>query len=140
MTPPDASRSRPRGFSTRAIHAASRGPEVRQPPTAVPIYQSATFSADDADELARVTRGDVPGFTYSRLPTPTVTALQEAVAELEGAEAAFAFATGMAAIHAAIASLVSAGDRIVATRDSYGSTRSLLTKQFGRLGVRVDFV
>ncbi len=128
-----------RGFSTRAIRAASRAPDVRQHPTAVPIYQSATFSTDDADELGRISRGDLPGFSYSRLTNPTVTALQDAIAELEGAEAAFALATGMAAVHAALLSLVSAGDRIVASRNCYGSTRNLLLSVFARLGVRVDF-
>jgi methionine-gamma-lyase len=128
------------GFSTRAIRAAARSPRVRQIPTAVPIYQTATFAAEDADELAAVTRGDIPGFTYGRLQNPTSTALQDAFAELEGADAGFAFATGMAAIHAALLSLLRAGDRVVATRNCYGSTRSLLTHVFGELGVRVDFV
>jgi len=130
----------PRGFSTRAIRAASRAPRVDQQPTAVPIYQSATFATEDAAELAAVTRGDVPGYSYSRLTNPTVTALQDAVADLHGAEAAFAFATGMAAIHATLLSLVRAGDRIVATKNCYGSTRSLLVNVFAELGVRVDFV
>ena len=130
----------PVGFSTRAIRAASRVPRVRQQPTAVPIYQTATFSTEDADELAAVTRGDIPGFTYGRLHNPTSSALQDAFAELEGGAAGFAFATGMAAIHATLLSLVRSGDRIVATRHTDGSTRSLLTHVLSELGVRVDFV
>ena len=128
------------GFSTRAIRAASRSPRVRQQPTAVPIYQTATFATEDADELASVTRGDSPGFTYGRLHNPTTSALQSAFAELEGGESAFAFATGMAAIHATLLSLLKSGDRIVATRHAYGSTRSLLINVLADLGVRVDFV
>ena len=67
-------------------------------------------------------------------------AYASAVAELEGAEAGFAFGSGMAAIHAAIGTLVSAGDRIVASRSSYGTTRSQLASVFMRLGVRTEFV
>jgi methionine-gamma-lyase len=82
----------------------------------------------------------VPGYAYGRLDNPTVVAFAAAVAELEGAEAGFAFASGMAGIHAAIGTLVSGGDRIVATHASYGTTRAQLLNVFGRLGVRVEFV
>jgi len=133
-------RPRQRGFSTRALRAASQVPQVDQHPTAVPIYQSATFSTDDADELAAVLGNRRPGFAYSRIDNPTVAALDAAVAELEGAEAGFSLATGMAAIHATLISLVKAGDRIVAPLAVYGSTRSLLVNVLVPLGVRIDFV
>jgi methionine-gamma-lyase len=113
---------------------------VDQVPTAVPIYQSATFAAADADELGAVLTGDVPGYAYSRIDNPTSAALAAAVAELEGAEAGFAFASGMAAIHATLMSLVRTGDRIVATRAAYGSTHSLLTHLFAQLGIETIFV
>jgi cystathionine beta-lyase/cystathionine gamma-synthase len=129
-----------RGFATRAIEAASRAPRVEQLPTAVPIYQSVTFAASDADELADVLNDRVPGYAYSRIDNPTTAALAAAVAELEGAEAGQAFATGMAAIHAALVSIVSAGDRVVSTRAAYGSTRTLLTNVLGRFGVTTDYV
>ena len=131
------------GFSTRAIRAASRVRPVAQRPTSVPIYQTATFSADSVAELAEAVseRPDgYVGYAYSRLGNPTVDALGDAVAELEGAEAGFALASGMAAIHAAIVSLAGVGDRIVATRAVYGSTQSLLMRVLGRLGIRTDFV
>ena len=111
-----------------------------QRPNAVPIYQSVTFSSDDADELADVLNDRRPGYAYSRIDNPTSAALASAVAELEGAEAGFAFATGMAAIHATLVSLVSAGDHIVATQAIYGSTRTLLSRVLNRLGVRTTFV
>jgi methionine-gamma-lyase len=130
----------PRGFATRAIRAAHRLPAVEQAPTSVPIYQSVTFSAADAEELGAVTTRQVAGYSYGRLDNPTVAAFAAAVAELEGGEAGFAFASGMAAIHAAIGTLVSAGDRIVATNSSYGTTRAQLLTVFARLGVRIDFV
>jgi len=130
----------PRGFATRAIRAAHRIPIVDQPPTSVPIYQSVTFTTADAAELGAVTTRQIAGYSYGRLDNPTVAAFAAAVAELEGAEAAFAFATGMGAIHGALGTLLSSGDRIVATQASYGTTRAQLLNVFGRLGVRVDFV
>ena len=142
MTDPESTRRQgsAHGFSTRAIRAASRPPRVDQRPTSVPIYQSATFASGDADELAAVTTGTQPGYAYARIDNPTDTALADAIAELEGAEAAYVFASGMAAIHAALVALVRAGDRIVCTRAVYGSTRSLLENVLGPLGVRTEFV
>lgn len=139
--PPRAtSPDRPAGFSTRAIRAAHRLPRVDQRPTSVPIYQTVTFASDDAAALGAVLTDEQPGYAYSRIDNPTVAALAFAIAELEGAEAGYALASGMAAIHAAIVSLVSAGDRIVATTASYGTTRSLFGQVLGRLGVTTEFV
>jgi cystathionine beta-lyase/cystathionine gamma-synthase len=106
----------------------------------VPIYQSATFASGDAEELGDVLTDRIPGYAYSRIDNPTSSALASAVAELEGAEAGFAFASGMAAIHAALLSLVRAGDGIVATRAAYGSTHSLLTHLLAPLGIETTFV
>jgi cystathionine gamma-synthase/O-acetylhomoserine (thiol)-lyase len=106
----------------------------------VPIYQTATFAAADADELAAVLSGDVPGYAYSRIDNPTTDALGAAVAELHGAEAGLALATGMAAIHAGFASLLRAGDRVLVGSVGYGTTRTQLRNAFGRLGVAIDEV
>jgi methionine-gamma-lyase len=125
------------GPSTRAIRAASRLPEVRQLPTTVPIYQTATFAAGDAEELAAVLAGEQPGYAYSRIDNPTVDALGAAVADLHGAEAGIALATGMGAIHAAFLSIVQAGDRIVLGTVGYGTTRSQAIAAFGRLGCEI---
>jgi methionine-gamma-lyase len=112
---------------------------MTQQSTAVPIYQSATFAADDAAQLAELTTSG-NGYTYSRLGNPTAAAMAAAIAELEGADAGFAFGSGMAAIHAALAASLRAGDRVVATRAIYGSTRQLLDRVFARFGVRTDYV
>jgi cystathionine beta-lyase/cystathionine gamma-synthase len=128
------------GFSTRAIRASTRAPRVDQQPNSVPIYQAVSFSAHDAEELGEIASGRRPGYAYSRLANPTDAALEAAVAEIHGADDAQAFASGMAAIHASLATLVSAGDRIVCTRAVYGSTRSQLMNVFARLGVAVSFV
>jgi methionine-gamma-lyase len=130
----------PRGFSTRAIRAASRAPALAQTPTSVPIYQTATFASADADELGRVASNGRAGYAYSRISNPTTSALGAAYAELASGAAGVALASGMAAIHASLASLVRAGDRIVAPVAAYGSTRSQLLRTFGGFGVRVDIV
>ncbi len=128
------------GFSTRAIRAASHAPEVHQRPTSVPIYQTATFSSLDSDELASVAADPRAGYAYSRLSNPTTAALGDAYAELAGGEAGVALASGMGAIHAACASILRAGDRVVAPLAAYGSTRSQLTGYFGRFGVDIRLV
>jgi methionine-gamma-lyase len=135
--PPDRSS---RGFATRAIKAATTPPVVNQRANSVPLYLSATFSAEDAEELGAIATGTRPGYAYARIDNPTGAALADAVAEIEGAEAARAFASGMGAIHAALASVLRAGDRVLATSAIYGSTRSLLLNQFGRLGVTTTFI
>ncbi len=131
---------RARGFSTRAIRAASRVPRLDQLPTSVPIYQTATFASADADELGRVAADPRAGYAYSRISNPTTTALGDAYAELAGGAAGLAVASGMGAIHAALASLLRTGDRVVAPIALYGSTRAQLVRTFGGFGVRVDFV
>ena len=129
-----------RGFGTRAIKAATRVPKVEQQPAAVPIYQSATFHARDVDDYAELVGFERPGYTYSRLENPTADAMANAFAELHGAEAGFAFGSGMGAIHATLLSLVRAGDRIVSTRAVYGSTRALMERVLRTLSVEVVFV
>ena len=128
-----------RGFSTRAIRAASRTPHVDQRPSSVPIYQTATFASADAQELGDVAADPRAGYAYSRISNPTTSALGAAYAELASGEAGVAFASGMGAIHAALASQLKAGDRVVAPLVAYGSTRTQLIDSFGRFGVDVDF-
>ena len=129
-----------RGFSTRAIRAASRTPKVGQRPTSVPIYQTATFTSEDAERLGDVVGDPWAGYSYSRLSNPTTQALGDTYAELAGGEAGYAFASGMAAIHASLSAVLGAGDRVVASSALYGSTRVQLTGTFGRFGVDVAFV
>jgi cystathionine beta-lyase/cystathionine gamma-synthase len=128
------------GDSTRAIRAAARTPELLQRPTSVPIFQTATFTSADAEALAAVVGDPRAGYSYSRLSNPTTTALGDAYAEIAGGEAGIALASGMAAIHAACAAVLRAGDRVVAPLAAYGSTRVQLTGYFGRFGVEVELV
>ena len=137
------SENRPRagaGFGTRALAAATRTPKVEQHPDAVPIYQAVTFSATSAAELADVLGDRQPGYSYSRIDNPTSQALADAIAEVEGAQAAYVFATGMAALHAAFATVLRAGDHIVVSRQIYGSVQHLIENVLGRFGVESSFV
>ena len=108
------------GFSTRAIRAASRIPRIDQTPTSVPIYQTATFASADSEELGRAAGDPRGGFAYSRIANPTTSALGAAYAEIAAGEAGVAVASGMGAIHAALASLVRTGrpDRGAAPRST----------------------
>lgn len=129
-----------RGFGTRAIASATRPPVVHQGGNSVPIYQSVTFEAADAAELGDILADRRAGYAYARSDNPTASALADALADLHGAPAGFAFASGMAAIHAALVSRLRAGDRVVATQALYGSTRTLLSRVLTRFGVVVEYV
>src|SRR5512138_1765400 len=118
------SAERIRGFATRAVHAGERREGVDVRPTSTPIYNASSFLAPSIADIDGILAGDVPGYVYTRDGNPTVAAFERAVADLEGAEGAVAFGSGMAAIHAALmAAGVRTGSRIVASQDVYGRTR-----------------
>jgi len=127
------------GEGTRAVH----GPAPRvmgQRPLVPPVHRSTTFVLDSAQQAADVFAGRAAGWTYGRTEGPTAAAFADAVAALEGAAAGQAFASGMAAISTTVLALTAAGARVVAPREVYGGTWSLLVRQLGRFGVRTDFV
>jgi cystathionine beta-lyase/cystathionine gamma-synthase len=126
---------------TQAVHAGERGPRPDFTPVTVPIYPSVGYLYDDMQDLDSVFGGQRAGYVYPRYGSPTVTAFEQAVATLEGAEDAVAFASGMAALHAVLLSAgVRAGMAVVAATDLYGATYALLDKTFTTLAVRVRFV
>ncbi|HOJ13925.1 MAG TPA: cystathionine gamma-synthase family protein [Deltaproteobacteria bacterium] len=104
-------------------------------PTQIPIVQSVSFGYDDMDAWMRVGRGVEPGHIYSRNTNPTVEAFEEKVRALEGAEAATAFGSGMAAISNTLFTLLSPGDRVVSVKDSYGGTSKLFMEFLPRFGI-----
>src|SRR5439155_4115430 len=128
------------GFATRAIRAAGRTPDAPQPPVNVPIYQTSTFEVSSAQELADILQFRTAGHSYSRYSNPTFATLEAALAELEGGEAALVSGSGMAAIHAALASTLRPGDEVLAGRALYGGTYALLTGLFARFGVTARFL
>jgi methionine-gamma-lyase len=124
-----------RGFATRAIKAASRVPPAPQSPVNVPIYQTSTFEVADAGELAELLEFARPGHSYTRYSNPTHAALEDALTELEGAEACLVTASGMAAIHAAIVSIVRSGESLVVPRAVYGGVIGLARAVLDRSGI-----
>ena len=106
-------------------------------PLATPIYQTSTFEVTDMEEQLRATSTDR---FYTRYGNPTHTVAEKAIAELEGADAALLFASGMSAITTTILSLVKAGDHIVAQRDIYGGVTKFLTQWLSKFGVDVTLV
>ncbi len=134
-------RDRPPGFSTRAVHAGQRGGPVHQTPSSVPIYQTSTWRFASGEEFADVLAGTVPGYAYGRgYGNPTVDAFEAVVASLEGTEAAYAFSSGMSAVHGVSVLLAAAGDRVVASRELYGGTYSLFRSVLPRYGISVEEV
>ena len=133
------SEDRKRGFTTRAIHVPP--PPMDQEAPSVPIFQTSTFRFDTSEDYAETISFRRPGYTYTRgYGNPTLLAFERLVAELEGTESGFSFASGMAAVHTLVTSLARAGDRIVASNELYGGSYSLFTKVLPRYGIEVTFV
>lgn len=128
------------GFSTRAIRAASRVPAAPQAPVNVPIYQTSTFEVGSALELAELLEFARPGHSYTRYSNPTHAALEEALAELEGAEACHATASGMAAVHGAVLSVLRNGDEMLIPSAVYGGMVGLARAVLARSGITVRAV
>jgi cystathionine beta-lyase/cystathionine gamma-synthase len=126
-------------FATRAIHVAARRVPVASDPVSLPIYQTAAFSFDSLEGMARTLHEPEAGFNYTRVANPTTDALERAIADLEETESSVAFASGMAAIHAVLTGVLSAGDHVVAQASLYGNTFALL-KQLARFGIETTFV
>jgi cystathionine beta-lyase/cystathionine gamma-synthase len=130
-----------KSFQTRAVHAGERIPPADYTPVASPIWPASAYIYESMDDLDAVFAGTKPGYVYSRYASPTVTAFETAVASLEGAEAAQAYGSGMAAIHAALlAAGARAGTSVVAALDIYGATFTVLRGLFSTLGVNVRLV
>ncbi len=137
-----------RRFETRAVHSGERragGQDEQRDdffPISTPIYASTTFSHPDIETTERILGGEQEGYSYARYDNPTVVAYEEALASLEGGGArAFAFASGMAAMHAALtAAELGPGATVLAAEQLYGSTATLLVQIFGSIGVETRFV
>jgi len=129
-----------RGFATRAIHDGDRWEPVAEEPVSPPVWLTSDYLYEGLDHYADVINERRPGFVYGRYGNPTHLALARVLASLDGAEAAWPFASGMAAIHAALTALVTTGDHVLAQRTLYGGTFSLLTKSFAGYGIETSFV
>ncbi len=128
------------GTSTRAVHAGERIPLPIERSTTTPIFSTTTFLHEEMDSLDAVFGGEQPGYSYARHGNPTIHALEVALAALEGTEAAIVFGSGMGALHAALLSCVTAGSKIVASRELFGATVALLNAIFDSLDVETIYV
>ncbi|WP_439593286.1 O-acetylhomoserine aminocarboxypropyltransferase/cysteine synthase family protein [Microbacterium sp.] len=127
------------GFRTRALHAGGT-PDATTGARAVPIYQTTSFVFDDATDAGNLFALQKYGNIYSRIGNPTVAALEERLASLEGGIGAVATASGMSAEFITFAALVGAGDHVVASAQLYGGTVTQLDVTLRRFGVDTTFV
>src|SRR5437763_3332859 len=124
-------------IATQVVHAGEKDKAPTGQPTTTPIYASATYTYESMDQMDKVFGGEIPGYVYTRHGNPTVTALQEAIREIENGATACAYASGMAALHAALfACELSPGATVLASQDLYGATTNLLINIFGPLGIK----
>ncbi len=127
------------GFDTLCLHAGQI-PDAATGSRALPIYQTTSYVFDSAEHAANLFNLATFGNVYSRISNPTVAALEERVAALEGGRAALATATGMAAQMVALLTLCQKGDHIVASRTLYGGTYTQLAVTFAQFGIDATFV
>ena len=128
-----------RGFSTRAIHTVHYHGGGKGQPIAFPLFQSSSFAFETAEDQESVATGKETGYAYSRASNPTTDALERTIANLEGAEAATSFASGIGAVAAAILAMVESGQHILATEQIYGGTYGLLTRTLPRFNIGHTF-
>jgi cystathionine beta-lyase/cystathionine gamma-synthase len=131
--------SRP-GFATRAIHEGDWAADVAEQPVSMPVWLTSDYLYEGFDHYADVINQRRPGFVYGRYGNPTHVALNRVLASLEGAEAAWSFASGMAALHTSLTAMLRNGDQLVAQRTLYGGTHALLTEVFPGYGIETTFV
>jgi methionine-gamma-lyase len=127
---------RKRGFSTRAIHGRGQ-PDAPGRPLVQPIVTATTFSFEESAQFGRVMSEEEYGFLYSRLRNPTVEELNGVLADLEGAEAALAMASGMAAIAAVLLTNLAPGDTLLCANQLYGATYAFAEQRLRPLGIDV---
>ncbi len=126
-------------FDTLSLHAGQQ-PDPVTGARAVPIYQSTSFVFQDTDHAAALFNLERPGHIYSRISNPTVAVLEERLAALEGGVGAVCTASGQAALHLAIATLMDQGGHIVSSGSIYGGSHNMLTHTMPRFGITTTFV
>jgi len=124
---------------TKVVHAGENHAE-HHGALSVPIYPASVYAFADADEGAAIHNEEKDGYYYGRLGNPTQRALEKAVAELETADSALALASGMAAVSAAVFTIVKSGDHIVAPESGYSTTMNFLHHIKERFGIETTFI
>src|SRR5206468_9416596 len=125
----------------RAVHDGEMPPGgIAEQPVSSPIWLTSDYLYEGLDHYADVINERRPGYVYGRYGNPTHVALHRVLASLEGAEAAWSFASGMAAIHTTLTAMLRQGDHLVAQRTLYGGTHALLKSVFPGYGIETTFV
>src|ERR1700722_3203286 len=127
----------PPGKSTIAVWGGETGHEAYEHATQVPVVHSVSFGYPDLDSWRAVALEQTPGHIYSRNSNPTVRAFEEKIRDLEAAQAATSFSSGMAAISATLFTFLRPGDRVVSIKDSYGGTNKLFNEFLPSFGIEV---
>ncbi|MBV2135038.1 PLP-dependent aspartate aminotransferase family protein [Pseudomonas sp. MAP12] len=129
------------GFATRAVHSGNDVDRhmVTHAKT-LPIYQTSVFVYESLAQVDDFLAGNPDNFMYTRIGNPNPAALEALIRDLEGGEDALFCASGMAAISAALQGVLSAGDHLIASRELYGTTQSLIEKELGRFGIASTLV
>ncbi|HEX6691445.1 MAG TPA: O-acetylhomoserine aminocarboxypropyltransferase [Burkholderiales bacterium] len=127
------------GFDTLALHAG-QSPDPATGARAVPVYQTTSYVFRDTEHAASLFNMERAGHVYSRISNPTVAVLEERIAALEGGVGAIATASGQAALHLAVSTLMGAGAHIVASGALYGGSHNLLGYTLKRFGIETTFV
>jgi O-acetylhomoserine (thiol)-lyase len=130
---------KPPAFETLSLHAGQH-PDPVTGSRAVPIYQTTSYVFQDTEHAAALFNLERAGHIYTRISNPTTAVLEERLAALESGVGAVCTASGMAALHLAIATLLNSGDHIVASASLYGGTINLLTHTLPRFGIETTFV
>lgn len=125
-------------FSTKCVHSGIDEYEFGS--VIPPIYQTSTFKFESAEQGSALFAGEQKGYIYTRMANPTIEAMENAIAELEGGHKALGCASGMAATHTIFASLLSSGDHVVCSRAVYGPTNTILNTIMKKFGVESTFV
>lgn len=127
---------RTNGFATRAIHLGY-DPSLHDGSLTPPLHLTSTFAFDTVEQGAAIFAGQAPGYIYSRISNPTLDLLERRAADLEGAEAGLALASGMGAITAVLWTFLSPGDEIVTDTTLYGCTFSFMRHGLAKWGVTI---
>lgn len=125
-------------IETKCVHAGIK--EYEHGPVIPPIYQTSTFKFESADHGGSLFAGEQKGYIYTRMLNPTIEAMEDAIAELEGGYKALGCASGMAAVNTVFSALLKSGDHVICSKSVYGPTSTLLATVFSKFNVESTFV
>jgi len=125
-------------FESQCVHAGIEDYEFG--PVVPPIYQTSTFKFESVKQGAALFKGEGKGYIYTRLSNPTIEAMENAIAQLEGGHKALGCASGMAAVTTVFTSILKSGDHVICSKSVYGPTTTILSTIFKKFGITSTFV